>query len=493
MAQTPAPAAPAQAPSGPTLDLTMARAVEMALESNLGLRGDRLNIDAADEAVAAARAAFLPQLGSTLQRRSQTSPPGDFTQGSNDVTRQNVDFSAQFGQALPAFGTRYDVSWSNNRATQLGGVPNFNPSLSSSFQIAVTQPLLRGFMTDQSRTALATSRRRRSVTELQLEQQIVQTQAVVQFAYLDLISAREALRVARLNLEIRERSLADARARVNVGASAPIDLISAQAEVASNTASVLQAEALIATREDTLRTLIFDPARPDFWQVSINPIDTIQSDLRDIDLDAAIANALANRLDLQAARLNYDINALTLRTARDATRPAVDLRASYASSGIGGTQFLFENLQPVGQNTRSYRSVLTDTFAGAYPNWSVGVTVAYPLGRSAADASYAQQQVTQRQAQIDIEQLELTVVRQIRDAARQIQNIHQRVLVQRAALAANVQQLEAEQRRFAAGLSTTVELQVRQGQLSSARQAELDAVIAYNRALIDFERVQRTQ
>ena len=147
----------------------------------------------------------------------------------------------------------------------------------------------------------------------------------------------------------------------------------------------------------------------------------------------------------------------------------------------------------MGEQTRSYATVLRDTFGAAYPQWSVGVNVAYPLGRSAADANLAQQQVAQRQAQLNIAELELAVVRQIRDAARQIQNIHQRVLVQRAALAANEQQLDAEQRRFAAGLSTTLELQVRQGQLSAARQAELDAVIAYNRALIDFERVQKTQ
>lgn len=494
-AQQPLPrvTAASPTPTGPTLDLTMARAVEMALEANLGLQADRLSLDVADEAIASARAAFLPQIGSTLQRRSQISPPGDFTQGSNDVTRQNLDFSAQLGQVLPAFGTRYDLSWTNNRASQLGGVPNFNPSLSSSFQIAVTQPLWRGFRTDQARTALTTSQRRRTVTDLQLQQQIVRTQAAVQFAYLDLISAREGLRVAQLNLEIRQASLADARARVAVGASAPIDLISAEAEVASNTANALVAEALIATREDTLRTLIFDKARPDFWDVRINPIDTVRSELREVDLDAAIKNALANRLDLIAARQTYDINNLSVRTAQDATRPAVDLRASYASSGIGGTQILFEDFVPVGENTRAYRSVLGDTFTGAYPNWSVGVTVAYPLGRSAADASYASQQVAQRQAALDIEDLELVVVRQIRDAARQIQNIHQRVLVQRAALSANEQQLDAEQRRFAAGLSTTVELQVRQGQLSAARQAELDAVIAYNRALIDFERVQKTQ
>jgi outer membrane protein TolC len=89
--------------------------------------------------------------------------------------------------------------------------------------------------------------------------------------------------------------------------------------------------------------------------------------------------------------------------------------------------------------------------------------------------------------------MQIAIVQQVRDAARQVETSYQRVLVTRTALRASEQQLDAEQRRFAAGLSTTLELQVRQGQLASARIAELSAVIAHNRALINFERIQKTQ
>jgi hypothetical protein len=41
-------------------------------------------------------------------------------------------------------------------------------------------------------------------------------------------------------------------------------------------------------------------------------------------------------------------------------------------------------------------------------------------------------------------------------------------------------------------VSTTLELQVRQQQLAQARVAALQAMIDYNRALINFERVQKT-
>jgi len=478
-----------------TLDLTMATAVQMALEANLGLQSSRLSLDSADHAIASARAAFLPQVNTNLSRSSQVSVPNDFTQGSADITSRGLTVNSSFNQVLPLLGTSYNVAWNNNRTSQIGGNPLFNPFLRSAFAFTVTQPLWRGLMTDQVRTALTTSHRRRRVADLQFEQQVVRLEAAVRIAYLDLISAREGLRVAQQNMEVRQASLADARARVAVGAAAPIDLISAEAEVASNQEQVLVAEALIGTREDALRTLIFDPARPDYWQVRINATDAVLSQPREIDVDAAIRIALDNRLDLVAARQELAISDLSLRVARDATRPAVNLQANYSTSGTGGTRFQYSGFPPVevGRDERSYGSVLGDTFGAAYPQWSVGVNVAYPLGRTAADANLAQQQVSQRQSRLTLQELEIAIVQQLRDVARQVQSSYQRVIVTRAALAASEQQLEAEQRRFAAGLSTTLELQVRQGQLAAARTAELNAVIAYNRALIDFDRLQKTQ
>ena len=483
-------------PGGATLPLSMDQAVELALEANLGLQADRMNVDAASYAVAAARAAFMPQFGSSLSRSSQRSVPNDFTQGSADITSQGVTINSTFSHLLPALGTRYDLSWNNNRSSQSGGNPLFNPFLRSAFSFNLTQPLLRGFTIDSSRASLDASQRRRVIADVQLEQEILRLETTVRNAYLDLISAIQGLRVAQQNMELRQSSLADARARVAVGAAAPIDLISAEAEVASNQEQVLLAEAQIATREDVLRTLILDPARPDFWEVQLVPTDLIQPEPRAIDLNAAIANALDSRLDLVVVRRQIEIEDLNLRASNNATLPAVDLRVTYATNGTGGTRFGYGQGFPppvVSRSEKTFGSVLGDTFGAAYPSWTVGLNVTYPIGRTAAEATYAQQQVARRQSTIELQQLEMAVVQQVRDAARQVDTSYQRVLATQAALRASEQQLEAEQRRFAAGLSTTLELQVRQQQLASARTAELNALIAHTRALIEFERVQRTQ
>jgi outer membrane protein TolC len=474
----------------------MSRAVEMALEVNLGLQADRMNVDAANHAVFGARAAFLPQITSSLSRSSSRSVPQDFTQGAADITSQGVVIGTTINQVLPMLGTRYGLSWNNTRNSQAGGNPLFNPFLQSSFSFNLTQPLWRGLTIDQSRAALDASQRRRAIADVQLEQQIVRMETAVRNAYLDLISATQGLKVAEQNMEIRQTSLDNARRRVQVGAAATIDLLSAEADVASNQEQVLLARAEIETREDALRTLILDPKQPDFWQVHIVATDTIQPTQHVIDLDGAIRNALEHRLDLVVQKRELEIQNLTAEVGRNSTKPGVDLRIDYSTNGTGGTRFTYGQGFPppvVSRTDKGFGSVLSDTFGAVYPRWSAALNVSYPLGRSAARAAYAQQDVARRQSEVRLRELELAVVQQVREAARRVENSYQRVLVNQTALRASEQQLEAEQRRFAAGLSTTLELQVRQGQLATARTAELNATIAYQRAWIEFERVQRTQ
>jgi len=92
-----------------------------------------------------------------------------------------------------------------------------------------------------------------------------------------------------------------------------------------------------------------------------------------------------------------------------------------------------------------------------------------------------------------LEQLQIEIVREVLDAARQVENSYQQVEATQAFREAAQQQLDAEQRRFAAGMSTTLDLQIRERDLANARVTELNAMIDYNRALIIFDRVQKAQ
>jgi outer membrane protein TolC len=287
---------------GPTLPLSMNEAVAMSLESNLNLKAERLNVDVAAHSVAIARSAFLPIVDGGLSRRSSRSVPSDFTQGSEDITSTNLGVNGGVSQLLPWYGSSYNADWSGGRNTQQGGISPFNPRLGSTLQLQFAQPLLRGFRLDSARVGLQSAERRRAISDIQLEQRIVSTEASVRLAYLNLVASIEGRKVAEENLNIAQQSLNQSRERVKVGVSPEIEIIQAEAQVASNRERLILADAQIATAEDFLRGLVLDPARPDYWQVRIVPTDKIQLTPRDIDLDAVIKTALANRLDLIVER-----------------------------------------------------------------------------------------------------------------------------------------------------------------------------------------------
>lgn len=481
-------------PTGPTLALSMDQAVAMALETSLGLKAERLNVNIADEGIASARSAFLPTLSSGFSRTTRVQVPQNFTEGSADISSQSVGVGGTLSQALPWYGARYFVDWNGSRASTVGGNSSFNPQLGSTLTLNFSQPLWRNFKIDSTRAGLQTSERQRGITDVQLQQRIVATESSVRNAYLSLIASIEGRKVAQQNMDLALQSQRNARARVAVGTSPQIELIQADAQVASNEEQLIVAEAQISTAEDTLRSLILDTARSDYWQVHLEPTDSIEVTPTEVDVEAAIKNALANRLDLQVMRRAMEITDLNVRLSRNLTLPSVDFNLNYSASGTGGTQFEFGDGFPppiLSQSVKSFGSVLGDAFAGAYPTWRVSVSVGYPLGRSGAEAALAQQQLQKQQDVIALRDAEIQVVRDVRDAARQVRTSYQRVQATLAARDASEKQLEAEDRRFAVGLSSTFEQQQRQRDLAFARVNELNAKIFYRRALINLETVQK--
>jgi outer membrane protein TolC len=492
--QTPPQAAPQTTSQGPTVQLSIDQAVDMALETSLGLKAERLNVDIASQTILSAKSAFVPTVtvgfsGNTAQRQ-----PTDFTQGSSDISSHNMGGTGAFDQLLPWFGNRYHVGWNASRNTQIGGTSTFNPQLGSTLNFNVTQPLWRNFKIDQARGGVLSTEINRQISDVSLQQRVVSLEAQVRNAYLSYVGAIKGQEVAQQNMDIAQESLRAARARVAVGVGAPIEVIQAQAVAASFEEQLIDATSLISTTEDNLRSLILDRDRPDYWDVRIEPTSTILLTERTVDLNDVIKTALANRLDAQIMRQQMQVTDLNLKVNENLTHPSLDLTAAYTATGTAGTQFSYGSGFPppiLNQNVRSFGSALGDAFLGAYPSWTFGVVFGYPLGKSGPEAAVAQNQLQKRQQELGLQQLETDIVRQVREAAREVQTAYQRVHASEAAMQATQQQLDAAQRRFEVGLASSFEVQQNQRDLASARLNNLQAKISYNRALISLNAVQK--
>jgi outer membrane protein TolC len=479
--------------------LTMDEAVRMAMENNLGVRAERLNPEIQNYGVVRAHSAFTPALFSSVTRGNSATPPTDFlsTGGVGVITSGSFTTVAGMQQILPIGGGNYQVSWDGSRATTDAPRTVFSPQLGSHLNASYTQPLLRNFRIDAFRQQLYQSQNLQQVADIQLRQRIVQTSRNVRAAYYNLVGAIAGLDVAQQSLDLARQSLKDNRTRVEVGTMAPIDIVSAEAEVASNEENVIIAAAAIETSQDVLRALIMNPSQPGFWDTRFKPADQPMLAAQAIDLDAAIKNALMNRTDLLQLKKNMDSTDIDRRFAENQKLPAVDLQAQYGVTGIGGTQFTYGNSSIDGSaptiinsSVRPFTDVLRDVFANDFRAWSFAVNISYPIGTSQAEAAVAQTKLQQQQQRTSLADLEMQITTQVRDVARNVNTNLKRVEATRKARELAERRLEAEEKRFTVGLSSTFELVQAQRDLSRARQNELQATIDYNRSLVDFETVQ---
>src|SRR4029079_10293342 len=180
--------------------------------------------------------------------------------GSGDLITTNGSMTGQAGrqQNMRWFGGNYQVAFDGSRTTTNAINSVFNPQLGSGLNAAYTQPFLRNFKIDALRQQLLTSDNNAKIADLQLQQRITQTARNVRAAYYQLVGAINGLEVARESLRVAETSLKNNRTRVEVCTIAEIDIVTAQAEVASNEEAVIVQQAQIETAQDTLRALIMN-------------------------------------------------------------------------------------------------------------------------------------------------------------------------------------------------------------------------------------------
>lgn len=480
--------------TGPVTRLSADEAVRMALENNLGIQAERLSPQINTFAVAGARAAYAPVLFSNFFNRNSTQPPSTFITGSGSLlTAESLTQDGGLAQNIPWGGGNYSLSLSGGKVTTSATDSRYNPQLSSNLSARIVQPLLRNFKTDSLRQQIETTQNNQVIADIGLREQVTVTSQAVRNAYFDLIGAVEGHKVAVQSLELAQDQLKSNRTKVEVGTLAPIDIIEAEAEVASNEEAVINAEARIKSVEDRLRYLILNPSQPDFWTVRIEPTDAPSLTPIAIDVDAAIANALAQRTDIARLKKQLDNIDVGIKFAQNQKMPGLDLTANYNVIGVAGTQFEFgQGFPPPVLNTsiRSFKDALTDVFGQDFRTWSVALAFSYPLGTSQADAALASNRLQRQQGAVNVRDLELQVATAVRDAARQVETNLKRVEATRKARDRAERRLEAENKRMTVGLSTTFQLFQAQRDLSRQRQQEVNALIDYNRSVINFESIQ---
>jgi outer membrane protein TolC len=475
--------------------LSIQEAVALALEQNVDLQVDRINPQLQDFSISVAQSGWTPNFFTNVTTFNQTNPPTDIFGGDTSaVTNDRLTSQLGVQQLLPFGGASYSAAWNSGRVTTNNVFSSFNPQLNSSISLNYTQPLLRNFRIDATRQQVLVSRKNREISDVQLQQSIAVTTRNVKNAYWDLVFAINNLAVQRQSLQLAQQSYRDNRARVEIGTMAPLDIVQAEAEVAQREEGVILAEAAISRAEDTLRALISNPVdQADFWNTRIEPSDPATFQPAGVDVDGAVRSALAARTDLAATRKQIEANDVSIQFYRNQSLPDVNALVNYSAIGLAGTQLNFGPGFPppiLGQSQRGFFGALGDVFASDFPTWSLQLQINYPIGASSAETNLARARLQNSQSQKQLQSAELQVTTQIRNFARNVQTNAKRVDSTRASRALAEKRLEAEEKKFQAGMTSSFLVIQAQRDLSQARNSELQAIIDYLKSVVDFETAQ---
>ena len=473
------------------IQLTLDDAIEMALENNLDIVVSRLDTQVQAEGVRFAKGVYQPFISGSFNNLDSSSPAQTQLVGAQTLTSTRTNYNITWQQEIST-GANYSVTWQNLRSTTNSAFTGFNPLYDAAITGQIAQPLMQGFGTDPRKQQIVVANNGERISRNGFEAQVMNTVRDVEFAYWDLVFTIRDLEVAQTSLGLAQDLRRNNRIQVEVGTMAPIDVLEAEAEVASREEAVILAEEAIRLTEDLLKLLINDPETEAFWMNTYLPVDQPTIAEIEIDLEEAVRIALERRPVLDQRRVELETRNYTVRFSKNQLMPQVDLVGSVAFNGIGGTQLVREGFAgpPTLVIPGGYGDAIDQIFGGDFRDWSLGLNISYPLGNSQAQAQYAQAQVAARQQRAAIDSNEILIAQEVRATGRAVQTNRKRIDATRVARDLSQQRLDAELKKFQVGMSTSFFIVQAQRDLSQAEANELRALIDYIKAIAAFERAQ---
>jgi outer membrane protein TolC len=482
----------AQEPAGKPL--TLNDCVIQAVRKNLGVAVQVVNTRLADISVARAGEKFLPSLQFDFGDRNEKSPAYSWIDSADGVQSAYRNYDAGLSQSLP-FGGSLSFSLTGYKSDSNSRFQTINPRFGSTMNFSFSQPLLKDFGWGTSRKDILVARNNREAAENDLKGTLLDLVDRVEQAYWELVYSLESLQVRRQSLSLAEDLLDKSRKEIAIGTLAPKEVLSAQAEVASRKADILQAVQQVKDNSDVLRNLINLPG--DSTDADLLPTDRPTLVRNDLSLDDALASAMKNRPDLQSSGLAVKNMELDLSFARNQTLPSLNLTANYWSPGVSGDQILYLDNNPltgviIGTLPGGASAALRDAFGLKYRNWSVSLSLQIPLNTVFSRANEAQARTLMEQEIARLKNQEQGVVFEIRAAVRAVRTDYERVDAYKAARELAEQKLEAEQAKMKAGMSSNFMVLQYQRDLASTRTMELRALIDFRRSLGRLEKAMGT-
>jgi outer membrane protein len=533
------------------LMLSLDDAISLSLENNLNISIQRYTPWIAETQLLLAKAGGVPQSGSTQQVVLGSGPAVSFDPvvtaaqcgwshgnvpvnnpftsgtGTTSILGLTENFSGcdiGYSQGFHT-GTNLAVALNLQRSTTNSPQVFFNPALSPTLTATLTQPLLNGFGFLPNTRYIIEAKHQIKIANSQFAQQIIATVTQTSNDYWELVYDRGNVKVEEAAVAVSQKLYEDNKKQLEIGTMAPLDVLTAESQLASDQQALIVAQ---TTKLQQETVLLNDIAKSllakDLAGVEIIPTTAITNPevVENVPLADAVQEAWRKRPELFQVDQNLQIQNIEVRATKNALLPSLNAYVQYEIQGLngnavninqtatafapdlnapllygsgapvlvgglpvyGGTPTTFNTTETVTKG--GLGGALTSMFENDYPTYSLGVNLTLPLRNRAAQANNARAQLDERQLEVQKRQTENTIVLNVRNALIALQQYRAQVTAAEKARVLAQQTLDAEQKKYQLGSSTSYQVVLRSRDLTTAQGTALRAQANLQEALVNF-------
>lgn len=396
----------------------------------------------------------------------------------------------------------YSQTWAIGLTTQLSYATNsihvnsnyftLNPYTSGDIDLQITQNLLNGFGKAVNTRNIRVQKNNLKVTDLQFKQQVITTVSAILNLYWDLVGFNEEVKSREQAVETASQLLKNNQEQVRIGTLAEIEVTRAQSQLYSARQDLLIAQTNLMQQETILKNALSRSgvATSELADVHIVPLDTISIPATDDarTVSELVAAALANRVELEQARINLESNHLNLAGVKSSLKPSLQAFAELTNNGLAGVASAIAAGQPgVSYFDGGYGNLLEEIFRRNFPNYSAGVSLNIPLRNRAAQSDYVTSQLEIRQNELNLQKQVNQIRVDVQNAVIGLQQARARYVAAKEARVLSQETFDGDKKKYELGAGTSFQVVQDQRDLASAQSSEVQAMANYTHARIQFD------
>jgi outer membrane protein len=448
------------------LVLSLDDSIRLALANNTDIHLDRYQIDLAEDNLQRVLSPFDPLLTSSYSDARTKSPTSTQLQGASILNTLTQETQIGYAQTFQT-GTNFQGSFIADKNSTNSSFNFLNPSIATTVQFTVTQPLLRNFGLFPNRAPILIAQRNLKQAHAAFLGEVSDIIQQIVGNYWNVVLARENLSVQQKSLDEAQKSYEHDKKALSLGALPPLDIYRSESQVALRRVGVIQAEYALKQAEDQFRQGIGADIDPATRVLDLEMTDRPEpvGELPNVDIPTALARAIANRPELDAAHQALAADELNIRLAHNYLKPDLELSGFYAGNGLAGNQ--------TGVANTGLGNTLSQSFRFTYPAYGATLSLSLPIRNHSAETNLADALVGRRHDQYQERESNQNITLDVTTAVHALEAAKLGMEAAKVAVDLAKETLHADERKYELGTEQIFFVLDAQTQLA---QAELNLI-----------------